>query len=138
MAIAPQSKFGINDSHDEPMLFDEPHDVEHMLEACPVADDFSQTEDLIVRRSPAAAIIRQNETPERSDSKPPHKIGHGRLVRAKPTWKPGDPFGQAAVALTHDFDWPQVARMAFMTVVLGAFAIWILNVLFGALIASYL
>ncbi len=138
MAIAPQSKFGINDSHDEPTLFDEPQDVDHMLDPCPVADDFSQTEDLIVRRSPAAAITRQNDMPERTDSKPPHKIGHGRLVRAKPTWKPGDPFGQAAVALTHDFDWPQVARMAFMTVVLGAFAIWILNVLFGALIASYL
>lgn len=95
-----------------------------MIEQAPICDDLSQTEDLIVVRSSASTIARQNHTAH--DARPPQHIGHGRLVRDKPSWKPGDPFGQAAVTLTHDFDWMQMMRMAGITVFLGALIIWMM------------
>lgn len=121
-----------------PTLFDfDGPDAEAMFLSCPVSNDESQTEDLIICRTSAAvpeSIQNESHTTDpiaTPPSRPPRKIGHGKLVNNRLSWKPGDPFGQSAIATTHPFAWERMMKSAALTAVSGLVFVWLLKALFA-------
>ncbi len=57
----------------------------------------------------------------------PRRIGSGRLVPARLTWKPGDPFASRAARAGHPFRWEIMLTAACITSASGLGCIWLLR-----------
>jgi hypothetical protein len=57
----------------------------------------------------------------------PHRIGQGRLVPVRLTWKPGDPFAAGAKPVGGRFRWELMLTAACITAVCGLGCIWVLR-----------
>jgi len=57
----------------------------------------------------------------------PKRIGQGTLVRARLTWKPGDPFGDSEERPGSDFRWELMLASACVTAACGLFCVWLLH-----------
>jgi hypothetical protein len=89
----------------------------------------------------AAAIDEQNsvedvapsnlvaQPPVRIDLSVPRSIGSGKLVPARLTWKPGDPFAGARADFGQRFRWELMLTAACVTSVAGLGCIWLLRTL---------
>ncbi|MFH1418565.1 MAG: hypothetical protein ABII12_09815 [Planctomycetota bacterium] len=59
----------------------------------------------------------------------PRRIGRGRLVPARLTWKPGDPFAASAQEVKYSFRWELMLTAACVTAVCGLGCVWLLRTL---------
>jgi hypothetical protein len=59
----------------------------------------------------------------------PKRIGSGRLVAARLTWKPRDPFASPSRPQSHRFRWEVMLTSACITAVCGLGCVWILRTL---------
>ncbi|MFQ5424558.1 MAG: hypothetical protein ACE5F9_11330 [Phycisphaerae bacterium] len=120
-----------------------------------VIDDHSATDDVILRESPAETIdlksaaanpanprrtptgrpmpplpepgeISQIAAGHQTRRQTPMRIGSGRLVPARLTWKPGDPFCDSSNRVRR-FRWEIMLTAACGTAVCGMGAIWLLG-----------
>ncbi len=57
----------------------------------------------------------------------PKRIGRGTLVRARLTWKPGDPFGDSEEQSGSVFRWELMLASACVTAACGLFCVWLLH-----------
>jgi hypothetical protein len=57
----------------------------------------------------------------------PQRIGSGRLVPARLTWKPGDPFAGRTARVAHPFRWELMLTAASITSACGLGCIWLLR-----------
>lgn len=57
----------------------------------------------------------------------PRRIGDGKLVPARLTWKPGDPFGQPTRNSRKTFRWELMLTTACVTAACGMLCIWLLR-----------
>lgn len=58
----------------------------------------------------------------------PKRIGSGRLVPARLTWRPGDPFAaRSATGQVHRFRWDTMLKAAGITTACGIGCLWILR-----------
>ncbi len=57
----------------------------------------------------------------------PKRIGRGTLVRARLTWKPGDPFGDSEETPGSAFRWELMLASACVTAACGLFCVWLLH-----------
>jgi len=117
-------------------------------------DDHSATDDVILRETPAETIDLKAAAAESADSRPtptgrpmpplpepgelvriaagqtrrqtPMRIGSGRLVPTRLTWKPGDPFCDSSNRVRR-FRWEIMLTAACGTAVCGMGAIWLLG-----------
>jgi len=80
-----------------------------------------------------AREARSKEQAEPSAAKPvaapstPVKIGRGRLVPARLTWKPGDPFADGVKPKVSTFRWDIMLTATCCTAVLGLAVIWLMR-----------
>lgn len=68
---------------------------------------------------PKAIPSRPGKTPER--------IGRGKLVAARLTWKPGDPFGDGRPRPVERFSWESMLTSACITAACGLVCVWLLH-----------
>jgi len=61
----------------------------------------------------------------------PKQIGRGKLVPARLTWKPGDPFGQGCERKPDRFRWELMLTSACITAASGLICVWLLHSLFA-------
>ena len=61
----------------------------------------------------------------------PKQIGRGKLVPARLTWKPGDPFGQDCERRPDRFRWELMLTSACITAASGLICVWLLHSLFA-------
>lgn len=59
--------------------------------------------------------------------KTPDRIGHGKLVAARLTWKPGDPFGDGRRRSVERFSWESMLTSACLTAACGLLCVWLLH-----------
>jgi len=59
--------------------------------------------------------------------KTPDRIGQGKLVSARLTWKPGDPFGDGKPRPVEQFSWESMLTSACITAACGLFCVWLLR-----------
>ncbi|MCZ6683428.1 MAG: hypothetical protein O7B26_09590 [Planctomycetota bacterium] len=106
-------------------------------------DDHSAAEDVVIEQASAEAIelkpskieSRLGESCDRSglaserlgSRSTPQRIGSGRLVPARLTWKPGDPFASDSSSKPIRFRWEVMLTTACCTAVCGMGAIWLLR-----------
>ena len=106
-------------------------------------DDHSAAEDVVIEQASAEAIelkpskteSRLGESGDRSglaserlgSRSTPRRIGSGRLVPARLTWKPGDPFASDSSSKPIRFRWEVMLTTACCTAVCGMGAIWLLR-----------
>jgi hypothetical protein len=57
----------------------------------------------------------------------PKRIGDGKLVQARLTWKPGDPFGGPTKSKKKSFKWELMLTTACVTAACGMACIWLLR-----------
>lgn len=107
--------------------------------------DHSSTEDVVLLRPASDEPVASASAAERTgDSVPaddlarqgvrqrgmtPKRIGSGRLVPARLTWKPGDPFGDGDRRSVGPFRWDVMLTSASITAAAGLICIWLLRTL---------
>lgn len=62
-----------------------------------------------------------------SPGKTPDRIGQGKLVAARLTWKPGDPFGDGRPRSVQRFSWEAMLTSACITAACGLLCVWLLH-----------
>ena len=62
-----------------------------------------------------------------SPGKTPDRIGQGKLVSARLTWKPGDPFGDGKARPVARFSWESMLTSACITAACGLLCVWLLH-----------
>lgn len=67
----------------------------------------------------------------RKQAAAPKQIGRGKLVPARMTWKPGDPFGQDRERRPDRFRWELMLTSACITAASGLICVWLLHSLFA-------
>jgi hypothetical protein len=107
-----------------------------------VIDDLSAVEDVVLSNPlaeshqvdapadlPEVAIETSTPTAFTTTASAPRTIGSGRLVPARLTWKPGDPFAGVVSDVPHHFRWELMLTAACITSVCGLGCIWLLRTL---------
>lgn len=67
------------------------------------------------------------KTSSPSPGKTPDRIGQGKLVAARLTWKPGDPFGDGRPRSVERFSWESMLTSACITAACGLLCVWLLH-----------
>lgn len=67
------------------------------------------------------------KTPPLRAGKTPDRIGQGKLVSARLTWKPGDPFGDGRPRPAEQFSWESMLASACITAACGLLCVWLLH-----------
>jgi hypothetical protein len=83
----------------------------------------SRRTNLPIPLSPLPRPTAHNPTPA------PKRIGSGRLVPARLTWKPRDPFAAEGTTKTERFRWEVMLTSACITAVCGLACVWLLRTL---------
>lgn len=79
----------------------------------------------------SAPILPFRPVPTKTNSpsprKTPDRIGQGKLVAARLTWKPGDPFGDGRTRPVVRFSWESMLTSACITAACGLLCVWLLH-----------
>lgn len=108
--------------------------VELRIAAPDESEEDDAAQDEAVQEEMAAAVAPQLPPPGeiarlgvRGSTRAPKRIGSGRLVPARLTWKPGDPFATPTAPKRAPFRWELMLTSACITAVCGLGCVWLLR-----------
>ena len=130
-----QAQLGLCDGHSSGVdISIQPGIVEEIAEDAPIADAEFQIEVTANESVPATLQFADTWQLPLNDSNngarngsAPKRIGDGKLVPARLTWKPGDPFGEPTRQNKKTFRWELMLTTACVTAACGMVCIWLLR-----------